>query len=124
MPFLDVSDILDDPDFATAFHVVRVTETVGDNGRPVRTEALIPAYGVITQGSGDVLERRSDFRAISGNITVHTKFELLVSDTTRNRDADLIQWNGRRYTVAAISDWSDYGTGFFAATCENLGPVP
>ena len=37
-------------------------------------------------------------------------------------DADIVTWNGRRYTVVTVDDYSRYGAGFTCATCRLLEP--
>ena len=113
MPALDVSDILDDPDFQDTFTLASSTQVIGTNGRAVNTEgASMTCYGVITQGTGDLLGRTPEGDMIRGSITIHTRTKLVIGD--------VISWGGRSHTVSLVNDWSTYGQGYYMAACELL----
>lgn len=122
MPFLDVSDVISDPDFAdtvTRHRLVLSVNAYGE-GSTVSTDTTLVA--VVTQGGGDVLDRTGDAEKIKGSITVHTTGDLTAGDGTL--DADEVTWRGRRYIVDSVSDWSSYGVGYVAASCtlKKLSP--
>ncbi|OYW34856.1 MAG: hypothetical protein B7Z41_00805 [Rhizobiales bacterium 12-66-7] len=119
MPLLDVSDVLSDPMFAQdagAIVLYRSTLSVGANGRGTRTTTTKVIPGVVTADTGDILDRTPDGQRIKGSITVHTTYAL--TDGDGNTDADEIQWNGRRYIVSAVNDYTTYGAGYVCATCD------
>lgn len=57
-------------------------------------------------------------RRVAGTILVHTTETLVASDG--ERDADIIGWKGKQYTVTDVNDYSRYGAGFTCAKCELL----
>lgn len=116
MPLLDVSDVLDDPDFCDTITVTRLTETVDSNGYGVLTPTVFPDItAVVTAGSGDDLLQLPEASRVSGNILVHSRFSLNAeTDTTK---ADVITWQGRTYTVTQCSDWGRFGQGFSRSIC-------
>ncbi|MFG1399836.1 hypothetical protein [Roseixanthobacter pseudopolyaromaticivorans] len=119
MPLLDVSDVLSDPMFAQdagAIVLYRSTLTVGNDGRGTRTTTSQAITGVVTSDTGDILDRIAEGQRIKGSITVHTTFRL--TDGDGSTDADEIQWNGRRYIVSAVNDYTTYGAGYVCATCD------
>lgn len=117
MPFLDVSDILLDPDFVdTSLACTRNAQAVGDDGLAVDTPTVIPFSGVVTNNTGDLLVRMTEGSRIQGSITIHTRFRLQAGGP--GRDADIVTWQGRRYTVSSVGDWSTYGAGFILANCD------
>lgn len=117
MPLLDVSDILTDPDFADEITITRTVITV-ERGRTKKNQTTIPAVGVVTSDQGDILDRLPDMRRVAGAILVHTAETLIASDD--ERDADIIEWAGKQYTVIDVNDYSRYGAGFTCAKCEPL----
>ena len=117
MPLLDVSDILCDPDFADEIKITRTIVSV-ERGRTRKIQNTIEAVGVVTSDTGDILDRMPDMRRVAGTILVHTTETLIACDN--NRDADVIEWNGRQYTVTDANDYSRYGAGFTCAKCEPL----
>ena len=119
MPFLDVSEILSDPDLSDTFDVTRSTQTVNSNGLASVTQATTTGIaGVVTFDKNYVLQRQAQGSHIEGAIIIHTTFRL--TNGTGAADADIVTWNGRQYTVVMVSDWSRYGAGFVSATCDLL----
>ncbi|HGL5074092.1 TPA: hypothetical protein ACKFHZ_001938 [Burkholderia multivorans] len=117
MAFLDVSDVLPDPDFMdTGLLCNRMTQTVDDHGRAQNSVASTPFSAVVTSDKGDILHRNADGSRIIGSITLHTMFRLL--DGSVGQDADEVVWAGRTYTVVNVNDYSHFGRGFVCATCD------
>ena len=114
---LDVSDILTDPDFVDSSLIcLRQVQTVGSNGLAVNVEKKINFSGVVTSDSGARLVRTPTGERIQDNMTIHTQFVL--TDGARGLSADVVVWNGQRYTVAMVNDYSTYGRGFIVASCD------
>lgn len=116
MPLLDVTDIILDRDFLDSLTCERNTQSVSAGGIGSVSADLIDFVGVVTNDKGDFLQRINSGERIVGNITVHTTFPLQAG--TIGQTADIVQWNDRRYTVTTVSDYSRYGRGFVAATCD------
>lgn len=117
MALLDVTEVLLDPDFIDMGIVCeRNVQTVGSNGRAVNTPTEIIFCGVVTSDSGDILERIQAAERIKGSITIHTKFSL--NDGSVGFSADIVRWQGRRYTVSNVNDYSHFGPGFVCASCD------
>jgi hypothetical protein len=117
MPWLDVSEVLLDPQFCdTGLTCTRNTQTVGLNGLAANTPTVTPFYGVVTSDKGDILERMAEGSRVKGSITIHTKFAL--QDGRSGLDADVVTWQGRKYTVSNVNDYSTYGAGFVDASCD------
>ncbi|MBR8123228.1 hypothetical protein KDW39_08710 [Burkholderia multivorans] len=117
MAFLDVSDVVLDPDFMdTGLICNRMTQTVDDHGRAQNSVASTPFSAVVTSDKGDILHRNADGSRIIGSITLHTMFRLL--DGSVGQDADEVVWAGRTYTVVNVNDYSHFGRGFVCATCD------
>lgn len=117
MALLDVTDVLLDPDFMdTGILCCRQDQTVGDDGRASNAEAQMRFAGVVTSDKGDLLQRLAEGSRIVGSITIHTKFRLM--DGSAGRDADEVIWAGRRYIVSSVNDYTHFGRGFVAATCD------
>ena len=117
MALLDVSDVICDPDFMDRGLVCeRSAQAVGNDGLAINTKTNRPFSGVVTSDRGDVLTRGTTGERITGSIIIHTKFRL--NDGSAGFTADIVQWQGRRYTVAKVNDYSHFGRGFVCATCD------
>jgi galactose-6-phosphate isomerase len=115
MALIDVSDLLLDPDFADSFTIVRLAETVGDDGRAVRTETRETVMGVV-QPYGSTTQITPDAAQVMGPIEIHTQAQL--RGATAFSAADQVEWNGHRYSVRVVNDWSRFGAGFYHAVCD------
>lgn len=123
MPLLDVTEVLIDPMFQdTTLSVVRSVETVGSNGRNTFATTTTPFAGVVVQASGDQLQRQPDGSMHTDSINIYTQFQLVSGESATV--ADVVTWQGRRYTVMRVLDWSTYGTGFVNAICDLVPLTP
>ncbi|WYX08221.1 hypothetical protein WJ973_23650 [Achromobacter xylosoxidans] len=117
MPLLDVTEVLLDPDFLdTSLVCTRQTQTTNEYGEAVNAQEAIPFSGVVTSDQGDILDRIAEGSRIKGSILICTKFTLIPG--TAGRDADLVTWQGRQYTVSNVNDYTTYGPGFVEAVCD------
>lgn len=117
MAFLDVTDVLLDPDFMDrGLTCERLAQVVTDDGLAVNTPTLTTFAAVITSDRGDLLVRLAAGERIEGSITIHSRFRLM--EGTAGQTADIVHWRGRRYTVSRVDDYSHFGRGFTAATCD------
>ena len=122
MPYLDVSSILLDPDFADRFTVIRRIETVGQTGRSSTSNQTFPnIVGVITAADPTDLERREDFQSTPRLISIVTKFKL--QGEVKGRQPDLVSWIGDNFLVKKIDIYTRFGTGFIQAICESIDRV-
>lgn len=116
MPDLDVTDIINDPDFAEQFTVVRTIRAVSSGGLAVDTSGNFYVSGIILPTPGARLMLFPESERSSGMIDVYTQFRLVpLTDQTA---ADQIVWHNKVYRVRTCEDWTDWGQGFTHATCE------
>ena len=121
MPFLDVTRVLSNPRFADAATVTRTTVAVGpQTGRTVETTTETAISVVVTSDKGRNLQRNPEAAISTGSILMHSTFRF--TEGGEGLDADIVTWNGRRYTVVTVDDYSRYGAGFTCATCRLLEP--
>lgn len=119
MPFLDVSDVLLDPDFCdTTLVCARSAQTVGADGLAANATTTLPFSGVVTAGTGNNLVRTPVGEYADGDILIVTKFRLQVAGN--GNDADVVTWNGATYTVTKVNNYTTYGAGFVWAVCTLL----
>jgi hypothetical protein len=127
MPWLDVSDLMTDPDFVELDLICqRNAQTVGAGGLAANATTSIPFTGVVTSERGDVLERLADGERIIGTIMIVTRFRLRDGRGADVRDgepaitADVVLWRGRAFTVVDANDYTHFGRGFVQARCDLL----
>jgi len=117
MALLDVTDILLDVDFInTGLICERASQVVNENGLAINTAITKKFAGIVTNDAGDILQRIATGEWIKGSITIHTKF--ILSDGSNGYTADIVIWQGQRYTVSNTQNYSHFGRGFSASSCD------
>lgn len=111
MADLDLTDLLEDPDFASVFDVIRQDVVIGANGRGAPTERRYQGIvGVVTPGDTGQILRGEDAATTSRVITVSSRYRFRGSGD--GFVADDIFFDGVRYTVKAVKLWNHLGQGF------------
>ena len=132
MPALDVSDLLDDPDFVEAITVIRREQVVNSKGRTtivptVFENVLASVQPKDTAIGGNIISREADGSFRGSNLNVYTRFRLRSVSKTEaddvNYQPDVIIWNGDHFLVALTNDYSHYGAGFMHAECEAIDMI-
>lgn len=123
MPFLDMSDVLMDPDFLdTSLICHRQVQTRDADNFPINTPHEIPFSGVVTVDRSLEARRMAAGQNIGGAILIVTQFRLTqgqpATDTSAALDADTVIYNGREYRVTFVDPYTSYGAGFVQAHCE------
>lgn len=117
MPFLDVSEVLLDPDFVdTTLVCHRNTQTMDGDNFPVNTPADHPFSGVVTVDRSLETKRMAAGQNINGAILIVTQFRLTQGQP--RLDADIVTYRGREYRVTFVDPYTAYGAGFVQAHCE------
>ncbi|QHM71280.1 head-tail adaptor [Mixta intestinalis] len=126
MPFLDVSDVLFDPDFCDPSLVVtRRLQVTDDDGFTRSATEKSQFSGVVTVDRSLENRRMQTGQVISGAILVITTERL--SSGKAEYDADIVTYQGRDYRVTFVDPYTAYGAGFVQAHCELLpfdGGIP
>ena len=119
MPFLDVTEVLFDPDFMdTTLVCHRQVQTVDEDNFPVNTPQDIPFSGVVTVDRSLQAQRMAAGQNVNGAILIVTTFRLTQGQP--GLDADIVTYNGREYRVTFVDPYVSYGAGFVQAHCELL----
>lgn len=105
---LDVSRLLDDPDFCTTFVVERCGESVNDRGRSELTVETLGWQGVIQPATPRELERLPEGDRDRESITVYSETPLRIGQRPEGEAADIIHWRGMRFEVASVETWQGY----------------
>ncbi len=120
MANIDVSEVINDPDFTEpAFHIFR-SETIDQNGYNQVTETRRAILVIPTSGDGDVSVKRPEGRSVFSTVRFYTEADLKPGE--EGRAPDEVEWRGNRYEVLSRSDWSTWGRGFTSAACQLLAP--
>lgn len=103
-----MESLVTDPCFAPKDYVrvrpgaVTYTNGVATEGAPVRTASL----GVFVPTPGKVMQTLPEGRRSSRSLTLYTHLTLKTPDTAMGANADRVEYGGRVWEVARVSDWS------------------
>lgn len=128
MPDLDVNDLILDPEVAaTGFQVLRRRETVTDQGRTSVNIATYAAFGSIVPSGDNSLIREEGYGIGAKTINVITNFWLRHQAQDGpggyRYQPDIVVWNGNKYLVKAVNDYSQFGQGFVEAECSSMDMI-
>lgn len=112
MPTINVKRVLSNPRFNMSFTVWRKSGLFV-KGKWFDQESSIPFRGVIINASPKEVEMFPEGDRIINAINVYTKNEIYTShgpDAQNKKGiSDEIEWNGKRYKVMTVNNYSDYG---------------
>lgn len=120
---IDVSELLDDPDFLFPGGVlcVRRSYSVNTYGETVASEVPELIQAIVQPGSGDMLERLPEAARLKESIRIWTKEPLIVE--AENQYADIIIYNDRRWLVQVVVDWTVGGQNYTKAVAIGERPA-
>ena len=121
MPFLDVSDLTLDPDFADTFTVTRRKEAY-DHGRVSTVNTVYPnVVGVVDMATPNDLKRFPEGQITGKVISIVTRFRLMASGQigADTYQPDVITWRGSTYVVINVDDYSEFGQGQIEVLAES-----
>lgn len=117
MPFLDVTDVLSDPDFCdTSLICYRSVQIRDEDNFVTNRPQEISFSGVVTVDRALEAKRMAAGQCISGAILIITSFRLTQGQS--GLDADVVIYQGRKYRVTFVDPYTSYGVGFVQAHCE------
>ena len=100
MALIDVSALLLDPDFCDTVTVIRLVESVGDDGLVVMTEQQIDIIASIQSLTGEELALMPDLARAEGAMEILTTFPLAIA--TNGTNPRLISRRLRTSTIWSI----------------------
>lgn len=122
MPSIDVTELFEDPDLASAITVTSFKQIVNEHGRAINVPTVSKIVGVIQPARPTVLSQLPDLTRVAGAVEVWCRFPL--TEGTQKRAADEITWLGQQYMVASAQNWANEAGGSWThAVCEQKALV-
>ncbi len=119
MALLDVTEILNDPDFVDTFTVQRRSEVIGVNGRSQQTvQTFSNVVGVVTAIGPSDLDRQDGYQTMRRSISIVTKFRIQGEAT--GIQPDIIVWRGDNFVVKSLEPYPQFGVGFVQVECTSM----
>jgi len=116
MALIDVTELLDDPDFSDTFFLRRQHQNIDSSGLAHNAETSVACDGVCFPGGGNKLIRTRDGDRVESDMTIVTR--TILHDGRGGVPADCVEWMGQRYVVTLVEDYANWGGGFVQARCN------
>lgn len=109
---IDVSELMDDPDFVSPepVQVERRAVVVNDFGETQFTPTTIDIVAIVQDGAGDMLDRLPEAAKLVESIRVWSRFTFEAESP--GGYADVVLYNGKRYQVMPRNFWANWGQGY------------
>lgn len=119
---IDVSELLNDPDFVQPLTLIKRVPVVNGYGQNELQESAKPSHGSVQPASGKVIARLPEALRVA-NVQSFWMREKLITDGLNSKYPDVIVKNGIRFVVQVVFDWTDWGSGWSEGTCVAERPV-
>lgn len=122
MALIDTSILLSDPDFINPVIIVTRSVSVNSFGENVITETSVSTFGSVQPASGKQIQRLPEALRVANMSSFWIKGN--ISAGAPGKYPDILIFNGVRYQVNSILDYSNYGEGYAEGTCtaEEINP--
>jgi hypothetical protein len=122
MATIDVSEVLQDPNFQDSFGVLRSVETVDSHGRGSQNSSRSIAIGVVQPASGRAMELTPEATRTSEMLEIWTQFGL--QEATDATAADIVIWKSKQFVVVKVDDWDNWGEGYVHVVLSRKDLLP
>lgn len=113
MSLVDISFLIEDPDFAKPFIAYRKTGNWKKGGKFVQDEVKINHFGIVQPASTEDIEQLPQGDRVKGVMCFYSRKEIHLTrtgdDETESGTSDEIEWHKKRYKVIQVMPYSDYG---------------
>lgn len=114
MPQLDVTELMTDPDFVDEMIQVSRLSRVDSLGQNVLTECRNETVGSVQPADGKLIERLPEAERVHNLMSFWLQGTIVAS--APGKYTDILIFQGKRFQVKTVFDWSAWGDGW----CEGL----
>lgn len=114
MAQIDVTEILNDPDFVDPIQLVDRKPVVNYLGENVITECAHHSYGSVQPASGRAIQRLPESLRVANMSSFWFKGEIVAASP--GKYTSVLVFRGMRFNVITVFDWTNWGQGW----CEGL----
>jgi hypothetical protein len=111
---IDLSEVVNDPDFAQPFIITRSSGGSFVAGVWQNNTISVNGFGIIQPSTAEELEQVPEADRVKGAMSFHSSAQLYETHTTGPGDtnagtSDVIAWRGQTYRLAKVFPWEDWG---------------
>lgn len=117
---IQLSEVVNDPDLAQSFQILRSTSTEFLNGVWQSTTTSIGSYGVIANPTDRYLDMQAEGDVIKGDKVFWSSQPIYATRATEGVgfSSDILIWRGLQFRVVDVKQFEDYG--FWRATAVRM----
>lgn len=115
MALIDVSELLVDPDFVDVAYLIQRTPTVSSFGENSLSEESSKTVASVQPASGKVIQRLPEALRVANLKSFWIKGTIVADGSSAY--PDIISFQGKRYQVQTVFDWTNWGAGWAEGTC-------
>ena len=122
MARIDVSEILNDPDLVDPIQIIDRLPRVNSFGESSLQEFPRLTVGSVQPASSRAVLRLPEALRVENLMSFWVKGKIVASES--GKYTSVILFNGQRFNVQAVFDWSNWGNGWCEGVCKAEVPAP
>lgn len=115
MAKIDVSELLVDPDFVDRMTIITRTPFVNSKGENEIKECPLVSVGSVQPASGRTIAKLPEEFRVANISSFWFKGKIITS--APGKYSSILVFNGQRYQVQTVFDWTNFGAGWCEGTC-------
>lgn len=119
---IDITELLTDPDFVGPIIHIGRKYRVDSYGKNVLNECPVNTVGSVQPISGREILKIPESMRVVNMMTFFLKGTIVAS--APGKYSDILVFEGQRFQVLTVNDWSAWGQGFCEGTCVAEVPAP
>lgn len=115
MAQIDVSELMSDADFVDKIQVITRTPWVDNFGVNHMGEIAIDSVGSVQPANFKTVQKLPEAMRVANVSSFWFKGKIVAS--APGLYSSILVFNGQRYQVQTVADWSNFGEGYTEGTC-------
>ena len=109
MPFVNLSEVVNDPDLGETFVILRTKGSFGLGGWIAEVPQQVPAYGVVQPADDEALAQVPEGDRVEGAMQIYCQQPIYETLAKESGISDKVRWHGSTYRVSRRSRWEEFG---------------
>lgn len=115
MALLDVTELMSDPDFVDIIQVITRVPVVNSLGENIISDSILSSVGSVQPANFKTVQKLPEAFRVANVSSFWFKGNIIA--TAPGKYSSILVFNGVRYQVQTVADWSNFGEGFTEGTC-------
>lgn len=115
----ELQDVVNDPDLAEPFTVLRQPGSFQQNGWQTSTPQTIQAFGVVTVATQKALQMLPEADRVNAERMFIAECPMYVTSEDNSITSDILIWCGVKYRVMVVGEYENRG-GYYCAVATRM----